>query len=178
LGNENHTKLAIYSCDEDKRLARFIQTDISAYRKKIEESLENEIACCEFDTLLISCEWLHPRIRSTEEFNRLKYLLLQYTDNLEIIMFVRPQSQLYASLYSTGLKGGNYKPFRLPEKIPYFLNYYEIYLNWVNNLDVQKFIVKDFNGAISNGGLVNEFLAEIKVDFLDFELCRKLKISH
>ncbi|GAB2706277.1 hypothetical protein GCM10027170_39940 [Aliiglaciecola aliphaticivorans] len=165
LGKKNHTKLAIYCCDEDKKLTRFINKSISELREEVEFELNEELERSHCETLLISCEWLHPRIRSVEEFERLKALLLKFTSNIDIIMYIRPQTELYSSLYSTGLKGGSFKEFSFPKNIPYFLNYLEIYKQWMANLKINNFIVGDFNSStLQNNDLLDDFLSKLDID--------------
>lgn len=137
LGHKNHTKLAIYCCNENKNLTRFLPRGVSLeqFRKKLRQDFIAEINSTSADRVIISSEWLHPRLKEDDEFDRLKELFAGLFEEINVVIYLRRQDKLAMSLYSTSLKAGNFKRFSFPnvangEKLPYALNFLEIYRRW------------------------------------------------
>lgn len=172
LGHKNHTKLAIYCCNEDKNLSRFLPRGVSLdeFRKNLQEEFVTEIQSTSAKTVIISCEWLHPRLRDESEFRRLKFLLSDLFEEVFVLLYIRRQDKLAMSLYSTSLKAGNYRPFSFPQitengDLPYALDFLEIYRRWKycfvpDGMQVRVFdrkvlygndVVKDFLMAVDCG---------------------------
>lgn len=135
----NHTRLGIYTCDENKKLAKRLskRVNLDKFREEIEKKFSREIENTSFNMLLLSNEWLH-RVRNPQEFLRLKTFLGKVSDEIEIVLYIRRQDKLALSRYSTSIKAGNFKPFRFPNphkrqgRLPYLYDFYSIYENWVN----------------------------------------------
>ncbi|SDX63598.1 hypothetical protein SAMN04487960_11216 [Marinobacter mobilis] len=165
LGGKNHTRAAIYSCNEDKNLARFLPngTSIEEFRRKLKVEFEREVLASEASTVIISNEWLHPRVHNPEEFSRLKKLLEGLFDKIQVVLYIRQQDKLALSLYSTSLKAGNYKRFKFPivnpERPPYYYDFYSIYKNWADQLGKNNISVRVFDRKhLKDGDVVVDFL--------------------
>lgn len=165
LGKRNHTKLAIYTCSDDKNLTRFLFPDLSLdkFRQQVRQDFIQELANSDAERVIISNEWLHPRVRHPDEFNRLKSLLDEVADKVEIVLYVRRQDKLAMSLYSTSLKAGNYKRFSFPSisdgKLPYYYDFLSIYRNWKSFFGAGNIQVRVFDRE-------NLFKKDVVMDFL------------
>lgn len=82
--------------------------DLAAHRRSIGESLAAEIesdgAGCH--TTLLSSEHCQSRLRSRSEIERLRNFLDSFFDEIEIVLFIRPQHAVAVSAYATLLKNG------------------------------------------------------------------------
>jgi hypothetical protein len=183
LGKKNHTKFAIYCADKDKNLERFIGPDIKIdeFRNKLETEFELELKHYKPETLIISCEWLHPRCRTGSEFERLNKLLLKYCANIHVICYTRQQDKMCSSLYSTALKSGSYKAFSFPpisneNSLPYYYDFYSIAQNWIENSCVKKYIFRKFDD-LKNGDVVDDFSTTFGLESLDKVLSERKNSS-
>lgn len=168
LGKRNHTKLGIYACNDDKGLARFLPKGrtLGDFRRSLEKDFTKEIESTSAKTIIISNEWLHPRVKSKEEFDRLIGLFKNLFNEVKVVLYVRRQDKLALSLYSTSLKAGNYKPFKFPTvndrtELPYFYDFNTIYENWVSAFGRGNVYVR----AFERDALVQ---SDVVMDFLDF----------
>lgn len=172
LGRANHTKFAIYACDESRNLTRFLKEDqtLASFRESLKDDFLKEIRSCSWSVLIISAEWLHPRIRSPAEFFRIKVLLEEIVDDIEILMYIRSQDEMAVSLYSTSVKAGNYDSFKFPSivgtNLPYYYDFLSIYKNWKAYFGVGNVKVKVFNQFhMRDGDVVKDFLTYLSIDF-------------
>lgn len=179
LGSANHTKFAIYACNQSRGLTRFLKEDqtLGSFRESLKEDFLKEIRSCSWSVLIISAEWLHPRIRSPEEFSRIKDFLDDIVDDIEILMYVRSQDEMAVSLYSTSVKAGNYDSFKFPsvasDNLPYYYDFFSIYKNWKAYFGVGNVKVKVFHQAhMCNGDVVKDFL-----NFLNIDLDSNTKVA-
>jgi len=171
LGKRNHTKLGIYTCNDDKGLVRFLSKGqtLRDFRKNLESEFTEEVKNTSANTIIISNEWLHPRVKSKEEFNRLLGLFENLFSEVKVILYVRQQDKLALSLYSTSLKSGNYKPFRFPvvndrTDLPYFYDFNAIYGNWVSAFGRGNVYVRVFDrDALVKSDVVMDFLELLDV---------------
>ncbi len=165
LGGKNHWKLAVYACDEDKNLTRLLPKglDISQFRQGLREEFIKEVKNSDADIIIISNEWLHPRVRSEAEFNRLKRLLSAVSNDIEVLMYIRQQDKMAISLYSTSLRAGNIKPFSFPKSVkldslPYYYDFLSIYRNWKHSFGTGKIKLRLFQQAsLYKSDVVDDF---------------------
>jgi hypothetical protein len=187
-GVGNHTKLAIYSCDESRGLKRFLNmerfSNLGEFRDVFEKNflLELEEKITNWDTVLLSSEWLHPRMRVAAEFSRLHRLLDKIVDRVEIILYIRRQDKLAQSLYSTSLKAGNSKQFKFPAFInnsaPYFYDFLSIYKNWAQYFGFENVRLRIFDKDILIGNdIVHDFIDYLNVDSSRFEFAERKNLS-
>lgn len=177
LGGKNHWKLALYSCDEDKNLERLLPKGevISEFRKRLRNEFVQEVRRVDSNVIIISNEWLHPRVKSKEEFKRLMELLHLVSTDIEVIMFIRQQDKMAISLYSTSLRAGNYKQFSFPnivrqDRLPYYYDFLSIYRNWVSNFGAKQVKIRVFDKAVLyKNDAVEDFLHCLGMDSTLFE---------
>lgn len=169
LGLRNHTKLAIYACNGDKNLTRFLPNGLSLqeFREDLRQEFIKEIQNTTAETVIISCEWLHPRLRDDSEFSRLKALLSGLFGDVKVIVYLRRQDKLLMSLYSTSLKAGNYKKFSFPNvnshsSLPYYLDFLSIYQKWKSEFGLGNVQIRVFDRKrLYKGDVVRDFVHEV-----------------
>lgn len=183
LGKRNHTKLAVFTCDDGK-LNRFLPNNqtLDQFRQELQVQLLEEIRLSPANTLLISCEWLHPRVRTVHEFSRLKKLLFAISKNIEIILYIRPQDKMAKSLYSTSLKAGNTHCFKFPDFIenqpPYYYNFFAIYKNWTSEFGLMSVNLGVFDRKVLfDSDVVKDFLQKVNVSPENFEFIPEGNLS-
>lgn len=175
LGGRNHTRVGIYACNEDKDLGRFLPKgkNLSEFRESLEQEFRREVMASPAPTIIVSNEWLHPRIQETEEFERLKKLFGGLFDEIRVILYIRRQDKLALSLYSTALKAGNTRKFSFPpgspDNLPYYYDFYGIYKNWAAQFGEENIIVKVFErDRLTGGDVVKDFLSTLGISGDDF----------
>jgi hypothetical protein len=187
-GRTNHTKLALYSCNQSRGLNRFLNTkkfeNLGEFRGNFEKIFlaELEEKNKQWETLLLSCEWLHPRMQSPDEFERLRKLLVQVVDDTEIVIYLRRQDKLAQSIYSTALKAGSTHAFKLPlvknQNAPYFYNFLSIYKNWVEVFGKANVKIRIFDKEKLIGqDVVTDFLEYLSFEGSDFKYSRNVNLS-
>jgi hypothetical protein len=177
LGEKNHTKLAIYCCNSDKNLSRFLKSgqSIEEFRAELLDAFNVEIEAIPAQTVIISCEWLHPRMREVDEFERLKSLFSDLFDEVTILVYLRRQDKLVTSLYSTSLRAGNhhrfsFKKYLKDNKLPYALNFLAIYQNWQRNLSPSVIELRVFDKRyLYQQDVVKDFLKYLDLSLDDIQ---------
>jgi len=173
LGGKNHWKLAVYSCDEDKKLTRFLPkgVSISEFRQGLREEFLQEVKGSNAEVIIISNEWLHPRIKSEAEFQRLKKLLFLVSEDISVLLYIRRQDKMAKSLYSTALRAGNFNMFTFPKIIksgalPYYYDFLSIYRNWKSIFGRGKIKLRVFEKAtLYKNDAVSDFFYSLNIDY-------------
>jgi hypothetical protein len=111
----NHERLTTISLQSDKlndnlRVAAGIKTqdDVLFHRIEVERLFRAELDALGNlpRTLLLSNEHCHSRLTAEEDVKSLYSFLQQFSDQFEIIVYIRPQHELAISLYDTAIKVG------------------------------------------------------------------------
>jgi hypothetical protein len=123
LGQPNHTKLACYAVrakpvnDLRKSLRIFAPEAFDRFRAELPGEFRREVEASGCQTLLASNEHCSSRVSTREEIQAIRALIEQACGEVEawrIILYVRRQDEMLESSYSTTVKSGSVKPFRLP----------------------------------------------------------------
>lgn len=124
LGSPNQTKLTAYGLDDGKiddirrELGLVHESQIAPFRQKLQQSLAIEIKNApELDTLLLSNEHLQSRLLRLSEVRRLHDFLLEFADDLKVLVYLRRQDRVAVSYYSTRLKAGGVDDERIFPRI-------------------------------------------------------------
>lgn len=163
LAPKNNTKIAIYAARPEKGLTRYIPggKTIETFRAEIKNALMQEVSQSDCEQAVITCEWLHSKVFDDDEFEVLKDLLFTIAEEVEVIIYIRPQDKLAVSHYSTALKAGFSNAFRFPKTqpdIPYYYNFEAIYLNWRKHFGAGNVHVRMFDRAqLKDGDLLKDF---------------------
>lgn len=116
--NTNHIYLANYALNNERsvQLRSVCLTDteeeLHAFRKRIYRDLREEIEAFPGDYVILSNEHCYRCLNSREETMRLRGLLEGLAERIEIIIYLREQSAMLCSHYSTSLKNNSTKLIR------------------------------------------------------------------
>ncbi len=111
----NHERLTTFSLDLDKvnddlRRAAGLRTqaDVLAHRQRVQSEFFTELCQVETlpPTLVLSNEHCHSRLITEREVRRLADFLADFTDTVDVVVYLRPQHELATSLYDQALKAG------------------------------------------------------------------------
>ena len=181
LGGENNWMLpAFFSKDLHEFFARqgFDNNYRQAEFKPFLDSLSEEVqeAKHTHKTMIITSEFFSSRIKTVEELKSLAVYLESLFDEIQIICYVREQSQLRTSLYSTMLKNG------ITESIDGFLtdisvgdayfNYNLMLSKWADIFGFSSIKISIYNNSsFERGDLRYDFLHKVDsaLDFSTFD---------
>lgn len=117
---KNHTLLANY-CINSKKITKMnirngmhTKRDLKQFNMDFYHILREEIEAFEGEVVILSSEQCYGSLSLVEEIKRLKNLFEGLYDELKIIVYIREQSEMLCSLYSTRMKGGN--TYTIPSK--------------------------------------------------------------
>ncbi len=183
-GKKNNRKIPAYCIDIEKEDEYFQLQGIKSKKQRLafneaflnDFKLEMNSLPSSVHTVIFSSEHFHSRVTSVNEIKVLRNLLKCYFESFEIVCYVRHQSLVCESLYSTAIKFGH--PYSFPEFLSLcevnniYYNYCEMLLNWrqIFNEDIT---VRPFNKVeLLNNNLLDDFTS-----FLSKELIGKLNTN-
>ncbi len=120
----NHEGLTTYALDDNnfhddlRRKAGIHRAEqLVQHREMAMRNLRQEIAGRPLgsNTLLLSNEHCHSRLIRRSEVQALHEMLAEYVDSFEVLVYLRPQHDLAASLYDQALKAGYFDIDVLPD---------------------------------------------------------------
>ena len=120
LGSPNNINLAIAFQSEEKqddlriRSNILTQKDIKNFQDRIYKNLKDEIERASPEILLISSEHLSSRLNKDKEIHQLYQFLSSFSEQIEVLIYLRRQDSFFESLYSTAIKSGNTFEFSVP----------------------------------------------------------------
>lgn len=119
LGEGNHVKLYCFASEGplDELKGQFelrSESELEAFRSRVVEDLRSEVEGGNFHTLVLSNEHCSSRLQKPSELERIKALLSAYSDEIRIILYIRPQWDLLISSFSTNVKAGVPNEFGFP----------------------------------------------------------------
>ncbi len=157
LGRANHRKLAVYCMNDDKSDDFTINKGLDKknkrdrYRQKVADSLVKELKELDpaiINTVLISSEHFHSRLTDKSELERLKALFAVMAMDVKIICYLRKQSHLVESKYSTYLKSGGYSSFASMSKecveSNRYYNYDHFLKLWEHCFSIENISIREF----------------------------------
>jgi hypothetical protein len=111
----NNRKLYAYCLPEDEFDDYFWDLNIRdvdakrQYFKNFEQELEDEISNLEqqVETVIISSEHFHSRLKENQSIEKLKSVLEKFFDEISVVCYFREQGAVIKSLYSTAMKNGH-----------------------------------------------------------------------
>ncbi len=110
-GERNHIKLAMFataanSIDLRRRSNLSSNEAYQAFQARFGEELRCEIEANPCARVILSNEHLSSRLRNAEEVRRLAAIIRPLADCVKIVVYLRPQTELFLSSYSTSIKSG------------------------------------------------------------------------
>lgn len=142
IGIPNNRVLPAFCQPEDMFDDFFQDKKINSAAEKIRffhgfsQKLESEILKVkkQADTLIITSEQFHSRLKDVASIERLRDLIKPYFDNIVICCYFREQSSLASSSYSTSIVSGDNKDFEILLKgvspKNHFYNYDVLLTKW------------------------------------------------
>lgn len=169
-GVKNNRKIPAYCINEDRYDDFFKSKKITTseekrrFKEAFFDSFKTEIENLpdSIHTVIISSEHLHSRTNSIEEIENVKRFLSAFFGSIKVICYVREQSAVAESLYSTAIKGGasaSLKTFLSTCKPGNrYYNYYEMLSSWREVFGAENLVVRKFSRAgFKDGDLINDF---------------------
>ncbi|SHF55129.1 hypothetical protein SAMN04487965_2224 [Microbulbifer donghaiensis] len=174
-GEKNNRALAAY-CMRENRYDDFFSSrsirDVESrnkFNKSFIEKFRREL--CELDntihTVIISSEHFHSRTVFLDEVESLKHLLIEFFEEIEILIYLRPQADVAVSLYTTALKSGKsvgFEDFVFNSCVPenYYYNYSKILEQWSSVFSQGSLVPKIFSRReFIEGDLLVDFVSSI-----------------
>jgi hypothetical protein len=165
-----HLGLVFYATGANSAMKKGRETlgkdDIEAYNSTLISKLQAEIAAAGCPHVLMSSEHISSRLRKPSDVKRLMAGLGQLADSINMVVYIRPQYDLYASQYSTKIKGGNMKPPRAPNPLrDHVFNYDSMLKVWEQAPHISSVKVRLFDRAhFKDGDLIADFFETIGVE--------------
>ena len=122
--------------------------------------LSDEIATSGCGRVLLSSEHLSSALRTQASVDRVVDAMRLLSDDVRVIVYLRPQYELFPSSYSTRVKGGDTAPCRPPRAGDQFYDYDKMLTLWEKAVGQDRMIVRLFSDQEFRGG---DFLT----DFFD-----------
>lgn len=142
LGTANHLKIYLWALPPNVADEGFARTGIHTpeARAQFKADLPARLADDVFaarergcHTYLISNEHCHSRLQTEDRVRAVSDLLSQFSDEIEILLYLRPQIDMAVSLASTAARVGLRVDTQFFERVSpsdYYYNYFDIYKNW------------------------------------------------
>ncbi|MBF7048009.1 hypothetical protein IY804_07995, partial [Campylobacter volucris] len=145
-------------------ISNFIKHKTQIYTK-----LKNEIKKNNFGNVVISSEHLSSRLQDVKEIKRCRKILhiLGFRE-IKIIVYLREQSNMAPSSYSTELKAGKNDDLKLPNEFEYLGEYKQMLNKWINVFGKENMIVRLFDtNEFYKGDLLKDFIYNINLKWDD-----------
>jgi len=177
-----HRPLAMISLDENnfdddlRRDSRVVDSD-SLAQARLELfsrlSFETELAPPDCDTLIVSSEHFHSRLRTREEVQNLKDFLDYFCESYKVVAYLRPQHEVamsrYGMLIATGVCNIDmFPPFPTPEGYAKsvhadqaYFDYWSLLARWgevFGERTISPRIYSDFGGDV-----VSNFISDLSL---------------
>ncbi|WP_432472026.1 hypothetical protein [Amphritea sp. HPY] len=189
-GKKNHRAIPSYCMSENSYDDFYFDRQIDnlekkrIFKKKLYNSFVKEINSLSdnIHSVIITSEHFHSRLKTLEEVAAVKDLVSPFFTDIEIICYLREQSDLASSLYSTGIKSGSNIDFssfleRCSPDNTYY-NYYSFLNRWSNVFPSESLSVRVFSkGSFYNNDLIDDFCFGINEDLLS-KVDRKVNIEN
>lgn len=108
--NHRHLPLIFYSQERDDDLSRLLRLPLGNDRQKIQrrwlDSFAFEVESSGCRTWIISCEYLHSRLKSEQELSAMADTLNSIFDKVFIIVYLREPLSAAISLWSEAIRAG------------------------------------------------------------------------
>jgi hypothetical protein len=166
-GDRNHTKLTLFAADgpnvlDLRRLGRLFPDDAyQLFKAHFADELRSEVLANKCPRIYLSNEHLSSRLRSVQEINRLAAIVRPLAETLKIVVYLRPQTELFLSTFSTSIKAGRTKALEPPKKNQHPRYNYERMLSlWADVFGEENVIVRIYDRNILVGhDVVKDFFS-------------------
>ena len=189
-GPRNQRSIASYCMPDNHFDDFFLSQQIdnleekTEFRKKLKNAFDKEMS--ELDdsvhSVIISSEHFHSRLKNVRDVERLRELISNYFSEVTVICYLREQSSLASSLYSTGIKAGVSTDFPTfvenctPDNP--FYNYSSLLERWSTVFSTDSLNVRIFSrDEFYNNDLIDDFCVAVNKELLTFTE-RKVEVKN
>jgi hypothetical protein len=166
-GEINQVKLTLYAAGGPKtlnlrRLAGLVRDD--AYKKfkaSFADELKSEILASGCTRIYLSNEHLSSRLTSAQQVDRVATISRPLADTVKIVVYLRPQPELYLSSFSTAIKAGRTRTLEPPRNAqnPRY-DYASKLALWGDAFGDENVIVRIYDrNTLVGGDLVKDFFS-------------------
>ncbi|WP_125776223.1 hypothetical protein [Antribacter gilvus] len=147
--------------DLRQNLGLLTAQSVERHRREVAAELREEVGgAVGATTFLISSEHLHSRLVTPAEVVRLRELLDGLFDEIEVLVYLRPQHEVALSLYSTRLKVGlpHVAPLSEEAAEPGYFDYGGLVTRWADAFGADKLTVRTFEkDRLRDGDILADF---------------------
>jgi hypothetical protein len=166
-GEINQVKLTLYAAGGPKtlnlrRLAGLVRDDAyKRFKARFADELKSEILASQCTRIYLSNEHLSSRLISAQQVDRLATIVRPLADMVKIVVYLRPQPELFLSSYSTAIKAGRTKALEPPKDIQnHRYNYASKLSLWGDAFGDENVIVRIYDrNTLVGGDLVKDFFS-------------------
>jgi hypothetical protein len=166
-GERNHVRLTVFAGDgpDTRNLRKLVglvpDNAYKNFKAHFADELRAEIRDSECSRIFLSNEHLSSRLSSAQEVARLASILRPLADMVKVVVYLRPQSELFLSSYSTAIKAGRIRALEPPTDIlDHRYNYEKKLSLWADAFDEANVIVRIYDRNILVGGdVVKDFFS-------------------
>lgn len=167
----NHVEMAVcfQTYNPDSELYSVVglsnnKSDVENFKVNFLKKLEREIIESNCEHVVISNEHLHSRIASLEEIENIYHWASSIFDEIEVSLYLRKQSDLAISHFSTAIKSGSTITNPFPHDVidSYYYNYQILTELWGSKF--KQLTVRAFSrNSLEYGDVVKDFLYKVVV---------------
>jgi hypothetical protein len=151
-GERNHIMLTVFAADgpralDLRRLTGLFRHDAyEHFKSHFGDELLSEIQASKCHRVYLSNEHLSARLKSAQEVSRLATIVRPLADIVKIVVYLRPQPDLFLSTYSTSIKAGSTKVLEPPKagQHPRY-NYEKMLWRWADVFGKRNVIVRIYD---------------------------------
>jgi len=189
-GQENHRAIPSYCMADNYYDDFFLSQGLDnlekkqQFRNELREAFNEELGSLEdnIHSVIITSEHFHSRLGSVEAVEVFKDLISDHFSEIEIICYLKEQSSLASSRYTTGIRSGANIEFTAflqncsPDN-PYY-NYHSLLKRWSDVFSPDSLNVRIFSkDEFYNNNLIDDFCIAINEILLSFTN-RKINIEN
>lgn len=176
LGVLDHRKASVYARLSNEPDDGFIRYGIESvdqheqFKRKVEQDLAKEVEYAKSINsryFFVSSEHFHSRIDNTAMVEEVNKLFAPYFDDIEILAYIRPQSELFQSRISVNVRNLDIFESELKSKWQKDITYFDNFAMWQRWSTVfNQVTFKPFN---KHKNVVADIAKIVDVDLADFE---------
>lgn len=166
-GRAAHTRLAIYAARPGRqldlrRVERLLETEAyEAFKASFAEDFSRQVRGSASQVIWFSTEHLSSRVRRPGDIAKLAALLRPLASRVRVVIYLRPQPDLFLSSYSTAIKAGRDMDPKPPVTgKEYYYHYDTMLRRWAAAFGREAITVRVFQReALVGGDVISDFLS-------------------
>lgn len=166
MSMNQHWKLHGLFLTDDERLEFVAPENRASVLAEFKEKFIHQVKASDCNTVVMSSEFFHSRMKSVEQIQALKDFLSEFFDEIKIICYLRRQDKLALSHYSTLLKVGFTRQNALPNIKEAAIHYYDYNLligKWEKVFSNDNIVIEIFEKPrLKEGDIIDDFCDKIE----------------